>query len=578
MLKIPYGESNFKKVITEGYFYQDRSEFIRELEGYSSTSYMFYLRPRRFGKSLFVSMLHYYYGIEHKADFQNLFGNLAIGKNPTEKANTYMVLAFEFSRINTKTDETTFNGFLKNTKEGVYDFFEKYPTAFSKEIQEEVLAQKFPSEILQTLFTYYRSINVTTPLPKIYLIIDEYDHFANELISFNYDFFSKSVATNGFVRKFYEVIKNATFDGIVSKLFATGVSPVTLDSMTSGFNITKNISLQKVFHEMMGFTEEEVVGILEKIGIQQAELAAMLDNLRAWYDGYLFNPKAPRHLYNPDMVLFFAHSYQSQNAYPQELLDPNIATDYSKIRNLFRIQDREKENFTALKILTEKGCITAELTYQFSFERDFSQDDLISLLFYMGFLTIKEEDLGSFVFTFPNYVIEKLYTEYFVNMLRRSAELRTDNNELAASLREIGRFGDPTNFYKQVELILKALSNRDAQGFNEGSLKAIFVSLLHQQKFYYVHSEYEAQRLYVDIFLEGIKGHAVIYEVAFELKYVKKSDKIDLEKELDKAETQLLNYMETKKFNKRKSIKAFVVLVHGIELFSREINIVQPHS
>jgi hypothetical protein len=572
MLKIPYGESNFKTVMLDNYFYQDRSMYINDLEQEAS-KFIFFLRPRRFGKSLFVSMLHYYYDLRHKKDFESIFKNLEIGKNPTSRANSYMVLSFEFSRIDTKTDKSTYEGFLSNVKSGVSLFLKTYETYFTEETHQIILSNEKPNEILKALFNQYKQLNITNDLPKIYIIIDEYDHFANEILSFNYDFFSKSVATNGFVRKFYEAIKTATFDGVVDRFFATGVSPVTLDSMTSGFNISTNTSLFSLFNEMMGFTEAEVKGILKQIGIKKSEFSKAVIDLRTWYNGYLFSTKSKQRVYNPDMVLYFAQKFQLEKAYPTELLDPNIATDYGKISKLFQIQNRENDNFAALKTLTEDGCIAAELTQQFSFERDFSQDDLISLLFYMGFLTIKEEDLGSYVFTFPNFVIQRLYAQYFVNMLRRQAELRTDNTSLSAALREMGKFGNPTKFFKEVEIILKALSNRDAQRFDELSLKAIFVSLLYQQSYFYVHSEYEAQRKYVDVFLEGIKGHPVVYEIAFELKYVKKSKKINLEEELDQAETQLMNYLETKKFLQRKNVKAFVVLVHGTDVFSREINI-----
>ena len=189
----------------------------------------------------------------------------------------------------------------------------------------------------------------------------------------------------------------------------------------------------------------------------------------------------------------------------------------------------------------------------------------------MGFLTIQAEELGSLVFTFPNYVIKKLYSSYFVWMVEQQSGLPIDNSQLSAAIRAIATHGNPQYVYHQVIEILKVLSTRDSKDFNEMSLKAIFVSLLHQQKFYYVHSEYESERKYVDVFLETIRGYAVKFEVAFELKYVKKGEKVDIETALDKAEIQLMNYMVKNKFNQRTNLKAFVVLVHGIELYQREM-------
>jgi hypothetical protein len=571
MLKIPYGQSNFTTVIEDQYFYQDRTAYIRYLE--TMPTFQYYLRPRRFGKSLFVSMLEHYYGLEHQANFSNLFGKLNIGKNPTPLANKYMILRFEFSGIQTNTPENTEAGFLKNVRDGVGVFLNQYNDIFPAEIHAKIMDNKQPNIIIKDLFYHYKIIKSRKEIPQIYLLIDEYDHFANELISFNFKFFAKSVTENGFVRKFYEVLKIATWDGIIDRLFITGVSPVTLDSMTSGFNIGTNLSLFEEFHAMMGFEELEVKTILKGIGVKKTDLTAVLNDLRAWYDGYLFTIDAKSHVYNPDMVLYFAVRYQRNQKYPDNLLDPNIASDYSKIRNIFKIQQNEESHLNTLRLLSDTGEITSVLTTEFSLVKNFSQDDLVSLLFYMGFLTIRREELGSLTFTFPNYVIKKLYADYFISMFEEQAGLPIDNSKLNFALRELATWGNPEYLYQQIKDIVAVLSTRDAKDFNEMSLKAIVVSLLHQQKFYYVHSEYETNHQYVDVFLETIRGYKVKHEVAFELKYVKKGETIDVEKALDKAETQLMNYMVTKKFNQRPNLKAFVVLVHGVELYQREMTL-----
>jgi Predicted AAA-ATPase/PD-(D/E)XK nuclease superfamily len=569
MLKIPYGESDFTKVMRNGYFYQDRTAFIRELE--AAPSFAFYLRPRRFGKSLFVSMLHHYYALEFKAQFNDMFGKLNIGENPTPSANQYMVISFEFTGIQTNTPANTMEGFLESVRDSVGLFLNQYADFFPPEIHASIVEKKQPNLVMKALFYHYKKVSQNREIPQIYLLIDEYDHFTNELISFNFDFFAKSVTENGFVRKFYETIKTATRDKIVDRLFITGVSPVTLDSMTSGFNIGTNLSLRPHFHSMMGFEEHEVRGILKGIGVKKADLTTVLNDLRAWYDGYLFHPDAKSHVYNPDMVLYFADYYQAEKKYPDDLLDPNIATDYTKIRNLFKIQQREDEHLDTLRILTDTGEISAVLTKEFSLTKNFQHNDLVSLLFYMGFLTIKAKELGGLIFSFPNYVIEKLYADYFVSIVEQKTGLPIDNSKLNSALRQLALTGTPQYLYDIVSEVVKVLSTRDAKDFNEMSLKAIFVSLLHQQNFYYVHSEFETQRQYVDIFLETVTGNPVKYETAFELKYVKKGETINVKDELDKAEVQLMNYMVTKKFNQRPNLKAFVVLVHGTELHQREM-------
>ncbi len=574
MIRIPYGESNFKRVIDDKLYYQDRTTYLEKMEAHTS-SYLFYLRPRRFGKSLFVSMLRYYYGLEHKEQFTHLFGKLAVGKKPTPHANGYLVLCMEFSGIPTDTPEHTFEGFLRNVVDGVHSFLLEYKQYFTEEQQKDILSKDAPSEIMKQLFFYHKNNKVPYP---IYVMMDEYDHFANELISFNFDYFKTAVTGTGFVRKFYETLKTATWDGVVHRLFITGVSPVTLDSLTSGFNIATHLSSDVNFHQMMGFDEKEVTGILRKIGVKKDNLATVLGDLRTWYDGYLFNEKAKNHVYNPDMVLYFAQFYQTYKAYPDDLLDTNIASDYGKIRRIFSIQNRENENFEALSILTETGQISSQLTRQFSFEKTFSEDDVISLLFYMGFLTIGKRDLGALWFQFPNFVIKRLYADYFISLLQRKTDLPIDNSAMNASIRLLANEGNLGPFMEQVGKILKILSNRDAYHFNEMSLKAIFVSCLFQQQFYYVHSEYETEKGYADVFLEAIRGYDPNYQVAFELKYIKKKDKNEADKKigdadiqalLDKAETQLTNYMVTKKFLDRKGLKGFVVIGHGDTLIWR---------
>jgi hypothetical protein len=350
--------------------------------------------------------------------------------------------------------------------------------------------------------------------------------------------------------------------------------------MTSGFNIATNLSLDVNFHLMMGFEEKEVKGILQKIGTKRKDLPDVLADLQTWYDGYKFNDKAKNHVYNPDMVLAFAQFYQTYKIYPDSLLNNNIASDYSKIRNIFRIQDREYENFEALSILTETGEISSELTTQFSFVKTFGEDDVISLLFYMGFLTIKKKELNNMVFQFPNFVIKRLYADYFVSLLQNKTNLPIDNRPLNNAVMRLATTGDVQPFLDEVMKILKMLSNRDAHFFNEMSLKAIFVSCLYQQKFYYVHSEYETDKGYADIFLEAIRGYDPNYQVAFEFKYIKKKDKNEADKKIEdadiqtllkKAEIQLTNYMVTKKFTDRKGLKGFVVICHGDTLIAHEL-------
>jgi hypothetical protein len=567
MIRIPYGKSDYRTLVEEGYFYQDRTPFIKTLEDWDST-YLLYLRPRRFGKSLLLSTLRYYYGLEYQKEFDTLFGQTFIGKNPTRLASTYLLLNFDFSGIDTSTEEGVFDGFFNKVKKGISAFLSQYDNFFTPTQAKIILEHKKANEMLDELLSCHLNNKIR---PKIYILIDEYDHFANELISFNFNHFMDIVTENGYVRKFYEVIKVATGYGHVERILMTGVSPITVDSLTSGFNIASNISLEPTFHQMVGFDEKEVEGILAGVEMPIEDIPPTLNDMRLWYNGYLFCVDLDKRLYNPNMVLYFANAYKTKKAYPRDMLDANVASDYSKIQKLFSIQGNQERYLAVLKRLLEEGNVTATLTSQYSFVRGFTQDDLVSLLFYMGFLTIQSEKLSRYTFAFPNYVIKKLYADYFFNSILERAALSFNNEPVNDAIEEMATSGNPKDFFEQVKLILTYFSTRDKAHFNENTLKAIILSLLHQQNFYYIHSEYETNWTYMDVFLEAIRGQKPQYEVAMELKYAAKGGKVAKETLFNEASAQLQGYLDTPKFNTRMNIKSFVVVVVGFKLEWRKL-------
>jgi Predicted AAA-ATPase/PD-(D/E)XK nuclease superfamily len=559
MIKIPYGESDFHKVMLDNYFYQDRTEFIEKLEKWNS-NFPVFLRPRRFGKSLFISTLHHYYGVEHKDDFQKLFGNLYIGQNPTSSANTYMVLRFEFSRIDTATHESTYKGFLTNTLDGVRTFLSTYNQFFNDSDIDIILTQLSPEAVIKTLFSI---IKTKKNNHKVYLLVDEYDHFANELLSFDLTRFKSDVSQNGFVRKFYESFKTATGEGVVDRIFITGVSPITLDSLTSGFNISNNISLNPIFHDMMGFKHSEVEAILHKASIPEEKIPEMLSDLTDWYDGYRFSSFNKGLLFNPDMVLYFLKEYGIMSQYPEEMLDANIMTDYRKIRNIFKIGGDELGKFELLEELVKIGHIDFPLTRIFNLEHDFNQDDFLSLLFYMGMLTVKEPLSSDWRFEIPNYVIKKLYFEYFAAIYLEKTQFSKSLRPITRAIDSMVNESNPNAFFKVVENVLKENhSNRDEMVYGEKHLQTLMIALLFPYKAFKIHSEYESNRQYPDVFLERIPDRKINYEVVLELKYVKKSKKETLDKVIKEAENQLDEYMKSDRFN-RPDVRGFYVIFLG---------------
>ena len=573
-MKIPYGISDFEAMITDEYFYQDRTEFIEKFEKWDS-KYPVFLRPRRFGKSLLVSTLQHYYGLEYKENFQKLFGKLYIGQRPTKLANSYMVLRFEFSRIDTATHESTYKGFLSNVISGVRGFLAAYSDFFSKEDKRTILAQTSPEDLIKTLFDFKRQNKI---FHKIYILIDEYDHFANELLSFDLDRFKDDVSANGFVRKFYETLKTAAGEGIIDRIFITGVSPITLDSLTSGFNISSNITTNIIFHDIMGFTHSEVEAMLHQAEVQEEAIPGILSDLIEWYDGYLFATKAKKHLFNPDMVLYFLQQYRIKSQYPEVMLDTNVVSDYRKIRNIFTIGDQEDERFELLEQLVQTGHIDFTLTRLYNMYDEFSEDDFLSLLFYMGMLSFKEVvDIG-WRCEIPNYVIKKLYFEYFAAAFLAKTRYAKSTRKIGQSVSALISQGNPEPFFKIVEdVLVQHHSNRDEMVYGEKHLQTLMVGLLAHYESFFIHSEYESGRGYPDIFLE--RHHpAAKYEIVLELKYVKKTEtdketklvqktgKTRLDKEIKDAETQLDTYMASERFA-RPDVRGFYAVYFGGEVY-----------
>jgi hypothetical protein len=568
MRKFPYGESNFAKVSLENYVYVDKTKYIEVMENLH-TSYHFFLRPRRFGKSLFASMLYYYYGTEHKANFENLFGNFYIGKNPTPKANKYLVLNFEFSGIDTTTYETTLQGFLRNAKKGVEFFLKNYNHLFSEQDKQRILAANFPNELLQNLFLLCQLNDVKKP---IYIIIDEYDHFANEIIAFNFNNFPEIVSRNGFVRKFYEVIKTATMEGVVDKLFVTGVTPITLDSMTSGFNIATDLTMHASCNEMMGFTFEEVK---ELVAIackdQNCDKELIYKDLRDWYNGYLFSGEASTRVYNSDMVLYFLKQLSENNKYPKIMLDSNIASDYKKIKYFFVIKNPE-QNYEVLDELLTNGEINSDITEKFSFERKFTYKDFASMLFYMGFVSIKDMMGRFYNLQMPNYVIKDLYYDFFAEILDNKIDNVLETKNLHEAITALAYKGNAQLFANEVQKVLKALSNRDAIKFTEKHLKVVIFTLLNISKMYFIKSEYETEKKYVDLLLLERKPFAVNFQYAIELKYLPKERANEAETVKNQAITQLKGYLQTEELRELKNLQSLIFMIVGDDLEMVELS------
>lgn len=560
-LKIPYGESNFKKVITEGFVYIDKTAYIPQLE--AAGSHLFLLRPRRFGKSLFLSMLEHYYDVAYRDEFDALFGKLHIGQHPTPSRNSYPVLFMDFSGIDTDGGhDAIFQGFDNNVTTWLSKFLERY--AYPAEVIQAVLKQPSPAAKMRECLTALDG-------QKILLLIDEYDHFANSILADDLKLFQKIMGKGGFVRSFYEVLKTATQRGTLNRLFITGVTPIMLDSMTSGFNIGQNLSLHEDFNAAIGFTEAEVTTLLQPLTEQcDTPLVQLLTDSRDWYNGYRFNLDAPETVYNANMLLYFVKNFDHKRClYPKKMLDANIASDYGKIMKLFSIGDRN-ENFAVLDDLLNLGEVTTRQVEKFEFDKGFTRDDFISLLAYMGFITLQRGSLIGEVFVIPNQVMRELYFQYFKVELERRNQISIPDRALLLAVEQLALHADIQPLMVEMQRVLQLLSNRDALKMDEKHIKVLLLTLLYQTQIYFVQSERELNRKYPDILLLERKPLNIPHQHLIELKYCKKSKKTDeaegWEAKKQAGIAQVQGYLQLPEIAALKSLSAWLLVTDGEEV------------
>ena len=556
-LKIPYGLSNFKDVATQHYTYIDKTNYIAELEQVGK--HLVFLRPRRFGKSLFLSSLWYYYDIAYKDEFDSIFGHLSIGKNPTPLKSSYQVLFLEFSGISTESEAAIYRAFTTKIDLALRYNLKQY--GYPETDIANIIAASSPHEKMEAFFNIVRG-------QKILLLIDEYDHFANSVLADNLQLFKGIVGKGGFVRSFYETLKTATMTGAIDRLFITGVTPMMLDSLTSGFNIGKNISQYEAFNSMVGFTKAEVETLfqplLEQQGIDEATLMA---DIKRWYNGYRFHSEATETIYNANMVLYFLDNFDYKRcAYPKHMLDENIASDYGKILAMFNIGSRN-ENFAVLDELLNQGEVIAQQRRKFDFDKGFDRDDFISLLAYMGFVSLNGETLSGEVFVIPNHVIRVLYFQYFKVELERINQIHVPDRPILKAVEVLALRNDIQPLVQETAKVLQLLSNRDAMGMDEKHIKTLLLALLFQSPAYFIQSERELNRHYPDILLLERSPYKVNYQHLIELKYVKKSGKAAAW-EAKRAEgiAQVQAYLQLPEIATLKQLSAWVFISDGEQL------------
>ena len=537
--QIPYGVADFETVMNQNLYYVDKTMYLAELE--KQPRNLIFIRPRRFGKSLFISMMRAYYD-KSKADrFDSLFGSLWIGSHPTPLRNHYQVLYLDFSRILGNIDvlEEKFNSYCCDQ---LNDFIDIYRDDYPKERVDEFLRSDDHGQKLNLLLNMSRRYG-----QALYLIIDEYDNFTNVVLSeHGEEIYHNMTHASGFYR---EVFKK--FKGMFERIFLTGVSPVTLDDLTSGFNIGWNVSMAPELDKMLGFSTEDVREMFTyyiEVGMLPADcdIEAMITEMKPWYDNYCFAEECLEsdvRVFNCDMVLYYLRNYVSYKSSPKIMLDPNTKTDYKKLNMLIQLDKLDGNRKGVMMDIIEKGEIAATLVPSFSANEMTDPETFPSLLFYYGMLTIKGTRGSRLILGIPNNNVRKQYYNYILNELSKHravniSKLRDYFDLMSFDGQWREGFQYMAECYKQLSSVRDAIEGeRNIQGF--------FLAYLSLNDYYITAPEVELNHGYCDFFLlPNMTHYQANHSYILALKYLSKSNYIEeaAEKQWAEAVEQINAY------------------------------------
>jgi len=589
MKSIPYGNANFQSIRKKKQIYIDRTKYIRMFEALNIDRALF-IRPRRFGKSLLLNVMTNYYDINQKDEFEFLFGDLDIGNNPTQEHNKYIVINWNFSRMSSRGTVDEIEAELNETLNSV---MEEHLSYYSNILQKEV---KFYNKAINTLSSFLSAVRHSSL--KSYLLIDEYDNFANEVMMGESDVYYKLVKKDGPLKTLYKGIKEFLERGLLNKLFITGVTPVVMSDITSGINICENIYLEKTFNALCGFTELETKELIIqavqhcKIDISQSEY--LNEMMKTWYNGYIFSPESNERIYNPFLVFYFLKHFIRHCTPPRKMLDSNLAMDEGKLEYIGKEISGKQAIIDVLQTKSSIQISDIEDRFTLSNMLDTSAHDtkfIASYLYYFGMLTIKAQtSLRYLLLEPPNLVVKNLYVNQVSRFLLPSGIDRSKSSELVINFFNNHDLGPLIQFV--IDRLFPIFSNRDYKWMNEFALKAVFTTLLFDDINYALYSESELSRGFADLclILRPDARKTGLFDMLFEFKYIplskiklKKIDQIS-EKELKSkasvkkafidAEKQIGFYSNglIKKYGKKLKLKKYAIVSIGFEqIFFKQI-------
>ena len=517
--RLPYGINDFEAVIEQNQYYVDKTMYLPLLENQPSN--IFFIRPRRFGKSIFLSMLHAYYDCSKKEKFQALFGDLWVGKHPTPLQGKYQILHLDFSYVGGSIEklEENFNMYLRVKLDG---FMRVYQEFYLTDFKEKFFKSDSATEKLALL----QDETATKGIP-LYLIIDEYDNFTNTVLNEQGENVYWAIThADGFYR---DVFKK--FKGMFERIFITGVSPVTLDDVTSGFNIGWHISTKPEFNQMLGFSLEEVrkmFAYYKEVGGIPAtsDIEAMIDEMKPWYDNYCFSKKAletQSKVFNCDMVIYYLRNYMDYGQAPDQMIDPNTRTDYNKMKKLLQLDKLDGDRKGVIRTIAETGQIVTTLEETFPASRLTNPQTFTSLLFYYGMLTIKDTFGDMLILGIPNNNVRKQYYGYLLEQYQEEKFVDLTQMKILFTYMALeGKWREAleamAKAYEDVSSVRDGIeSERNLQGF--------FMAYLNLNNYYYTAPELELNHGYCDFFLlPNLTHYATKHSYILELKVLSKKD------------------------------------------------------
>ena len=517
--RLPYGINDFEAVIEQNQYYVDKTMYLPLLENQPSN--IIFIRPRRFGKSIFLSMLHAYYDCSKKEKFQTLFGDLWVGKHPTPLQGRYQVLHLDFSYVGGSIDklEENFDMYLRVKLDG---FMRIYQEFYLTDFKEKFFKTDSATEKLALL-----QDEIATKGIPLYLIIDEYDNFTNTVLNEQGENVYWAIThADGFYR---DVFKK--FKGMFERIFITGVSPVTLDDVTSGFNIGWHISTKPEFNQMLGFSLEEVrkmFAYYKEVGGIPAtsDIEVMIDEMKPWYDNYCFSEDALKNqskVFNCDMVIYYLRNYMDRGEAPKQMIDPNTMTDYNKMKKLLQLDKLDGDRKGIIRTIAETGQIVTSLENTFPASRLTNPQTFTSLLFYYGMLTIKDTFGDMLILGIPNNNVRKQYYGYLLEQYQEEKFVDLTQMKILFTYMALeGKWRDAleamAKAYEDVSSVRDGIeSERNLQGF--------FMAYLNLNNYYYTAPELELNHGYCDFFLlPNLTHYSTKHSYILELKVLPKKD------------------------------------------------------